>query len=264
MDKVNFDKRIGDFSKVNILDDLLCKVVQEGNYNAACRLINQGVCIEVTENGRKEPTIKEDEEELVIKKNGEGVEGYKITINNFTANPRCYDSMPLSLAIESDHYEMARMLLEAGADIRKVSNSFVYAAKEGYAQMVEFLIKRNVDLSYNYYQALKYAVSANQVEVIKVIVEASKEMTMEHYNAFEYAVANGKIELVKLMISKGINVNGFSIRPLRLAIKCNQKEIVELLLTAGADFSKDDVETAKECLLEDIAKVIEDALEKKE
>ena len=262
MDKVNFDKRIGEFSKVNVLDDLLCKAVQEGNFNAACRLINQGACIEVTEDGRTEPTIRENEEELVVKKNGDGVGGYRITINGYSANPRCYDSMPLSLAIESDHYEMVRMLLEAGSDIRKVGNSFVYAAKEGYAQMVEFLIKRGVDITYNNYQALKYAVSSNQEEVVRVIVNESKEITTEHYRALEYAVVNGKIDILKTLIGKGIDTNGLTTKPLRFAIKCNQKEVVEMLLTAGADVSEDDVETAIECKCFEIADLLKNALEK--
>ena len=261
MERVNFDKRIGNLCKVNILDDLLCKAVQEGNYITARRLINQGACIEITENGKEEPIVMDNETELVIKKSGEKEKGYKISIQGYTANPKCYESLPLCLAIEANDPEMAGMLIDSGCDLNNVKDSFVYAAKEGFTQIVELLINKGIDIAYNNYQALKYAMSSNRTEVVKILVRESDEITPEHYNALEYAAVNGVKDLLKILIDRGVDLDGYTTKPLRLATKCGQTEIVEMLLASGAKVTEDDFEAAKECKRMEIAEIIRDALD---
>lgn len=119
----------------------------------------------------------------------------------------------------SEHADITRELIEAGADVNATSNdgrtALMLAASSGFIDIVNILLdnKANVNMA-----------------------------TEDGWTALTYAVDHGYLDMVKILIESGANVNTSSDldeTPLSIAKYSNHSEIVQLLKKAGA---KDDEE----------------------
>jgi len=120
---------------------------------------------------------------------------------------------PLHYAIEYDHMEIFKLLLENGADVNRETmllTPLMWAIRTGDLRKVELL--------------LEYGADVNKV---------SNDITALHI-----ATAMGNASLVRLLLANGadVNINSASgCRPIHIAAWCNRVEIAKILLENGAD-----------------------------
>jgi ankyrin repeat protein len=166
-------------------------------------------------------------------------------------NVRGQDGMtPLLLALSQGHAEVAKYLLEAGADATladEVGNTALYqAVGRGNGEFVRLLLSRSkADLNVRGQGGmtpLLLALSQGHAEVVKYLLEAGADSTLadEAGNAaLHQAAGDGHGEIVRLLLSHskaGLNVRGQDGRtPLLLALCQGHAEAVKYLLEAGAD-----------------------------
>jgi ankyrin repeat protein len=123
----------------------------------------------------------------------------------------------LYFAITEGNFEVARLLIELGADIEKVENITDYpcpaltlAVKYGHPKIVKLLIEKGVDIN-----KLDYAGST----------------------ALVHAIYNNSPELVQILIDNGADINKKSgeFSPIEIAKYMNNKEIIDILKNAQSD-----------------------------
>ena len=119
----------------------------------------------------------------------------------------------------TEHADITRGLIEAGADVNATSN-------DGRT-------------------ALMLAASSGLIDIVKILLDNKANVnlaTEDGWTALTYAVDHGYLDMVKTLIEAGANVNASSDldeTPLSIAKYSNHSVIVQLLKKAGA---KDDEE----------------------
>ena len=124
---------------------------------------------------------------------------------------------PLHLAAEFDHAAVAALLLEHGAkaDVRdsRSNTALLIAAKSGYADVVEVLLQAGAD--------------------------PLAEDASYHDTAIYIAAMKGHLDVVKLIVSQGVDVNLRNSHtgetPLWVASMESRFNVMEFLLSSGAD-----------------------------
>ena len=101
----------------------------------------------------------------------------KLTIEGADVNAITHDKYevtPLMKAAEKGCYEMAKALIDAGADVKKISRygytSLMYAAKGGNKELVKLLIDKGVDvdqMGHMFATALSWAANEETAEILK-------------------------------------------------------------------------------------------------
>ena len=121
---------------------------------------------------------------------------------------------PLQYAIEHDHMEIFKLLLENGADANRETTLFstplIWAVRSGDLRKVELL--------------LEYGADVNKV---------SNDITALHV-----ATAIGTPSIIRFLLSKGADVNidsSCGCRPIHVAAWCDRLEAAKILLENGAD-----------------------------
>jgi len=155
---------------------------------------------------------------------------------------------PLNLAAEKDQYEIAKLLLQKGADPllgdNENSGPLHLAAISGSKQIAELLMKNGVDINYtdiNGMNALHFALSRRQAEVAKFLISKGadvKGVTNTGFSTLQLAAICGDLDIVKLLIDKKVDVdarmnNGYT--PLFSAVSYGNTEIVKYLVEHGSD-----------------------------
>ena len=154
---------------------------------------------------------------------------------------------PLLKAFEKNRMDIAKILLENGADI---SPALQYAASSGKLEIIEFLLKCNADVSDindERCTPLHHAVRNNSWEVsdrlkaMKILLENGANVNAkdsELDTPLFSAIYIGNIEIIKLLLEYDVNIDAFDIygdSALHLAVENRHAEIVEILLQKGAN-----------------------------
>ena len=144
------------------------------------------------------------------------------------AAPNQYTSTPLHYASLNGHLEVAKLLLEKGANVNCQDDCkwtpLHYASESGHLEVAKLLLEKGAN----------------------VICQDIRKLTPLHY-----ASMKGHLEVVKLLLEKGANINSQNSHndtPLYIAAFTGKKELVKLLLDNGCDINlKDkDGKTAEE------------------
>ena len=133
----------------------------------------------------------------------------------------------LHLSLYKDNLDLARMLLEANAQVNV----------------------KNVSGNFPLHNAIEHT-PVERVDLIALLLQAGADQRligMFGENALHIAIRRGHYETVKLLLKYYPEVNRatsdqFGYTPLILAVMNNQKEILQLLIQAGADPDKKDTE----------------------
>jgi len=148
----------------------------------------------------------------------------------------------LRLAVETGQEKVARVLIDAGADVNK-------------------------KLAYGETMLLH---SVTRPEMVKLLIDAHADVNVAndyHIDALSSAAEQGQLEVVKMLLAAGANVKHRDTSggtALSVAVLRGYKEVVKTLIDAGADVKRD-----KDDLLElakdkpEIKAMIEEALRKK-
>ena len=154
---------------------------------------------------------------------------------------------PLMAAAKNNHYEIARLLIEKGADVNRVGHNdataLIYAVQSNNPAIVDLLIasKADVDAQLKDRRSpLMIASRIGNISIIDSLLKAHAAIDLpDHHDrtALFYAVLGQHKDAVEKLLSvSDTNVNAvdqFGITPLMLAVKGNF-EIVKLLADKGA------------------------------
>jgi ankyrin repeat protein len=131
-------------------------------------------------------------------------------------NPMLEYATPLMLAVHGGNIDIARLLINRGAEVNA----------------------RRLLLAVT---ALEDAVIANRADLVKLLVESGAELDKNYphnMTALLEAIHEGHIEIVRQLIGYGANVKAPGGRgrvPLVFAARCSNPVIVKLLIDHGAD-----------------------------
>ncbi len=155
---------------------------------------------------------------------------------------------PLMLAARNGHAEIAKLLIEANADVyAKNQNGFtplMFAAEDGHAEIVKLLIKAKADVNaknQNGVTPLMLAAASSHVASVQLLIEAKADVNAKNQNGVTplmVAAGKGHAEIVKLLIAANADVNakgnnGWT--PLMCAAGNGHAASVQLLIKAKAD-----------------------------
>lgn len=153
----------------------------------------------------------------------------------------------LLLALKNKHVQVARTLLQAGADPRVSSaglSVFSQAAYLGEAGLIRQLLKQGLDPNFLAAKRgdlpLASALFAKQSEVVRILLAAGANPNAPGRGGttpLEIAIQGGFMEAVKLLLHHGADVNHRAARgmtPLMQAVGAGQGSLVPVLLDRGA------------------------------
>ncbi len=155
---------------------------------------------------------------------------------------------PLVIACENNNTDMARLLLDAGADpgiqTLELSTALHEAAKGGNTELIRLLLSRDADTyaedNRNQKKPIHYAVKNGHLEAVKLFLEDETmiEADNEHsWTPLMYAAYEGHTDLVKYLLSKKAKLNARTfdgMTALHLAADKGHLDVVKLLIEKGA------------------------------
>ncbi len=178
------------------------------------------------------------DEIIVAIKEGD-IDSVRKLIPGLNINFAYKDKTPLIVSVESNQYEITKMLLENGADVDmapKTITPLIYAAQFNQLEIIKLLIKYGADVNFKNAKnqtPIYYSVGNNKLEATKLLIELGADVnsknTDELYPLF-YSVYNNNFEITKLLLESGANVNSRG-----MLISARNHEIVQLLLDYGAN-----------------------------
>ncbi|MBB3045911.1 ankyrin repeat protein [Litorivivens lipolytica] len=125
-----------------------------------------------------------------------------------------YGFSPLKIAVGDDRPDVARLLIDAGADVNELTGDatpLMIAAQSKYSDMVRLLLARGADVS------------------------IKRETTKKQYTALYYAVELRGWEAAEALYPRMVNRDAPGVPRTREFMEQQQQVIVDMLLSAGAD-----------------------------
>ncbi|HEY7617454.1 MAG TPA: ankyrin repeat domain-containing protein, partial [Terriglobales bacterium] len=155
-----------------------------------------------------------------------------------------------SPAIPGQHKEIARLLIENGADVN-TNDTFgtvlMFACEQGHLDLAEFLLERGADIHqvndkvFRGRTALIGAAWAGQVEAVKLLLAHNADVNAEaagKETALFKAAYNGHAEMAGILLENGADIDARDSRgntPLLHAASRGHAGVVEVLLDRGAE-----------------------------
>lgn len=150
----------------------------------------------------------------------------------------------LQLAVQQGHVEMARILLDAGANINAVrTNPLCRAAELGHYEVVELLLRRGADTECGDIRsktALLYAAEAGHRQIVHLLLDHGADVNrkdLDSRSALCYAAKAGRTQVVDTLCYCVWNVDAkdsAGLTPLAVAIEGQHEHVVRLLKRVGA------------------------------
>jgi ankyrin repeat protein len=154
-------------------------------------------------------------------------------------NARINGSLPLDVAITKRQPEIAKLLLDAGADARKSTRMLCAAIELGNPQVVRALLDAGADPNMNPPggRALQFAVKARSPEIVRVLIAAGADVNAESAvsSPLKDAVRIGDEECACLLIESGARTDADNQPPIAFAVREGQARVVEVMLRHGAN-----------------------------
>lgn len=151
---------------------------------------------------------------------------------------------PLHYAANSGIAEIARLLLEAGADVDvkagETERTPLYiAAKAGKKELVKLLLEAGADINdmgTTPWPPLCAAIERNHIDVVEYLIAHGADVNAA--NPLRAAAYEGHVEMIKLLLANGADINAGGRRTaLRTAIRENHPNVAKLLIANGADIN---------------------------
>ncbi len=154
-----------------------------------------------------------------------------------------YRNKPLPDASERGYTDIARILMESGADIHTSRGApLILAARKGHIDIVRMLLENGSDAKgTGGVKALADASEAGHTDIARMLIDNGADVNAPRDSSaptpLHLAARTGRIETVKLLIDRGADINAkdkFGYTPLMRAAQHDQHEIAELLIKKGA------------------------------
>ena len=163
------------------------------------------------------------------------------------------ESTPLHLASRMGYVEIARLLIEHGADVttqhRHGWTALHWAVRAGSMDLASLLIEHGADVTTkdnDGWSPFHWAVGAESVELARLLIERGASVTTRDnscWTPLHKAVEARNVDLARLLIEHGAYVtaqNNVGRTPLHLAIRNGSIDLVRLLVKHGADTTAHD------------------------
>lgn len=149
-------------------------------------------------------------------------------------------------AVGSNNIIQTKKLIDKGANVNARNRSrqtpLMFAASRGFMEIARLLIEKGADVNatYAYANVLMAAASANRMEMAQLLIEKGAKVNgpiPSGATPIYSAIKRGLIDMVKFLIKKGADVNvkdRYGITPLKFAIQYKKYNIVKILKAAGA------------------------------
>ena len=134
------------------------------------------------------------------------------------ANPNAAEEgrvTPLRQACYNDHTEIAKLLIDYGADVNKkteIGTPLMAAALSGNSNIVDYLIEHGakVNLKSKFGTPIIGAALSGNVAIVRILIEKGAKINIqdnEGWTALMCAVCQNSYDTVKLLIEEGVKVN---------------------------------------------------------
>ncbi|MFA6303763.1 MAG: ankyrin repeat domain-containing protein [Legionella sp.] len=154
---------------------------------------------------------------------------------------------PLWAAAQNGHFEIARLLIDAGADVNykhPIGQSVLWtAAAEGHSNIVQLLLSKGAhkDEIANNVTPLWVAVQNNHIDTVQILIGAGCDVNLPHQPTNQTAIRKATLEGNEIMVSELINAkadvnlpDNEGTTPLMASAECGNINIINALLLAGA------------------------------
>ncbi len=158
--------------------------------------------------------------------------------------------VPLYFAANSNSVEVAKLLIDQGADVSVRDNKgrtpIHSAAVQNSVEVAKLLIDQGADVSIRDYRGrtpIHSAAVQNSVEVAKLLIDQGADFSVTDKDGrtpMHSAAWQNSVEVAKLLIDHGANVNARDKKgrtPMHRAAWQNSVEVAKLLIVQGADVS---------------------------
>jgi len=163
---------------------------------------------------------------------GQWFEENDVLYEDFCERPLLCCGTPLHWAAFNGHLEVARLLIESGADIndgnRHSERPLHWAAFKGHLDVARLLIESGADVNASDFEGLKplhFAAMEGHVEVVRLLIESGADVNAwggeDCDTPLHFAAMEGHVEVVRLLIESGADVN---------ARDCERLELMKFLL----------------------------------
>ncbi|MCR4555915.1 MAG: ankyrin repeat domain-containing protein [Alphaproteobacteria bacterium] len=156
---------------------------------------------------------------------------------------------PLEIASRSGHWDIAKYLVEHGADVCVLDYWFKDSIKSGDLQKVRNFVEQlgvNIDGGpdkYEYGKPLIVSIQNKRFDITKYLVDKGADVSLHHpgnYNPLEWATESANWDIVKYLVEHGVNSsialqNYVQCPPLVYAIESGNFDIAKLMIDKGAD-----------------------------
>lgn len=193
----------------------------------------------------------------------------KLISTGMNIEGRMNDGMPLKIAIENGNYEIVKLLIERGAKVNGVKDSFSplhtaskFSNNNNSIKIIELLLLKgaNVNHIFNDHHPTQTVNNTTPIfwamgnpETVKLLINANADINIRDVDGrtlLFYAVDEQDVESVKLLLDSKINQD-YSEPLLHIVVSKNyknyynksialQKEMIETLLKAGYDINLPD------------------------
>jgi len=152
----------------------------------------------------------------------------------------------LQAAVECGHEDLAKALVENGADVSDVK-ALSMAAGAGMRQIVDLLLDKGWDVNAtgsSFFTALSAATANRKIDAMELLLNRGADTEVlsgwRRTTALCEAAANGWVEEAKVLLRYGANVDGGSTmrQPIMLATRSKEKDMIALLLDHGAKINR--------------------------
>ncbi|KAJ7138359.1 ankyrin repeat-containing domain protein [Mycena epipterygia] len=161
------------------------------------------------------------------------------------------DSSPLCAASFYGHINMAKLLIERGADANAaggapvsqhgiLDNALEAASRNGHINIVHLLLENGAEInSSGNDRALELACEEGHTDITTLLLKKGAEINGTHGGALHAASKNGHIDIVHLLLENGAQVNAPPYwGALDAATQEGHTEIVKLLVANGAEINE--------------------------
>lgn len=112
-------------------------------------------------------------------------------------------------------------------------NAISWAAENGYTEIAKSLIDLGADINENENYPLELSCRNGHTEIVRMLIEAGAKTNSNHHDkgyCLRMATSHGYTEIVKLLLDAGDDPTTDDYDALRLALMHGHKDIVELLI----------------------------------